>query len=96
MSVRVFASAAFAEVSHLRLQDGRREVDMIVERADRKYVAVEVKLSGTVNDRDVAHLLWLRDVDPENLLDLVVLTTGTHAYRRHDGVAVIPLGLLGP
>ena len=26
----------------------------------------------------------------------VVLTTGEHAYRRRDKVAVVPLGLLGP
>ena len=35
-------------------------------------------------------------VDAESMLDAVVLTTGTHAYRRPDGVAVVPLGLLGP
>src|SRR5690606_4579307 len=30
------------------------------------------------------------------LTDMVVLTTGQDAYRRRDGVAVIPLALLGP
>ncbi len=96
MSVRVFASAARANVSHLRLQDGRHEVDLIVERDDHKYVAFEVKLSGTVDDRDTAHLRWLRREDGAHMLDAVVLTTGAHAYRRADGVAVVPLGLLGP
>jgi predicted AAA+ superfamily ATPase len=96
MSVRVFASAARATVSHLRLQDGRHEVDLIVERDDHKYLAVEVKLSGTIDDHDTTHLHWLRREDQAHLLDAVVLTTGTHAYRRSDGVAVVPLGLLGP
>lgn len=96
MSVRVFASAARATVSHLRLQDGRHEVDLIVERDDRKYIGVEVKLSGTVDDRDTVHLRWLRQEDEEHMLDAVVLTTGAHAYRRKDGIAVVPLGLLGP
>jgi len=27
---------------------------------------------------------------------MVVLTTGKHAYRRQDGVAVVPVALLGP
>ena len=32
----------------------------------------------------------------ENVVDMVVLSTGPRAYRRPDGVAVIPLALLGP
>ncbi len=31
-----------------------------------------------------------------SLLDAVVLTTGREAYRRPDGIAVVPLALLGP
>ncbi len=30
------------------------------------------------------------------VVDLVVVTTGTTAYRRPDGIAVVPLALLGP
>lgn len=67
-----------------------------MERDDHKYVGFEVKLSGTVDDRDTAHLRWLRREDVAHMLDAVVLTTGAHAYRRADGVAVVPLGLLGP
>lgn len=59
-------------------------------------IGIEVKLSATVDDADVRHLLWLRDQLPDDVVDLVVLTTGTSAYRRPDGVAVVPLGLLGP
>ena len=33
---------------------------------------------------------------PDRIADLVILKTGEHAYRRRDGVAVVPLGLLGP
>ena len=71
-------------------------MDLIVERDDRRVVAVEVKLSGSVGDRDVRHLLWLRDRLGDDLLDAVVVTTGPQAYRRPDGVAVVPAALLGP
>ncbi len=54
-----------------------------------------MKLSATVDDRDVRHLLWSRDRIPDDVVDLMVLTTGKHAYRRRDGVAVVPLALLG-
>lgn len=96
MSVRVFAEVDEAELFHLRLHDGRREVDMVVERGDGGVVGLEVKLSGTVDTKDVQHLLWLRDQLGTRFLDGAILTTGTTAYRRKDGIAVIPLGLLGP
>lgn len=57
---------------------------------------MEVKLAGTVADGDVRHLLWLRDRMGHDLLDAVVVTTGTAAYRRPDGIGVIPAALLGP
>ena len=96
LSVRVYAQAAEAGVGHLRTAGGKQEVDLIVERDDRRVVAVEVKLSGAVGDRDVRHLLWLRDKLGDDLLDAVVVTTGPQAYRRPDGVAVVPAALLGP
>ena len=59
-------------------------------------VAIEVKLGAVVDDRDVRHLHWLGEQIGPDLLDKVVLTTGPEAYRRQDGVAVIPAALLGP
>ena len=59
-------------------------------------VALEVKLSATVSDADVRHLLWLRDRLGDELLDAAVITTGGYAYRRPDGIAVVPAALLGP
>jgi len=83
-------------VSHRRVEDGRHEIDLIVEREDGRVVALEAKLSGTVDDSGVTHLSWLRDRIGDQLLDAAVLTTGDRAYRRADGIAVIPLALLGP
>lgn len=96
LSVRICAQAAEAGVSHLRTADGSHEIDLIVERADRRVVALEVKLAPTVNGSDVRHLRWLRERLGDELLDAAVVTTGTEAYRRADGIAVIPAALLGP
>ena len=93
-SVRVYAQPAEATVHHLRTEEGRHEVDLIVQRGDHRVVALEVKLSPVVEDRDVAHLLWLRDLLKGDLLDAAVITTGQQAYRRRDGIAVIPAALL--
>lgn len=96
LSARVYAQAAGAGTRHLRTQNGDHEVDLIIERPDQKVVALEVKLAATVNDHDVTHLLWLRERLGEDLLDAAVITTGPRAYRREDGIAVIPAALLGP
>lgn len=95
LCVRTIAQRHNAKVSHLRTKGGRHEVDMIVEGAEG-VLGVEAKLSGTVTRDDVAHLLWLRDQVGEECVDMVVLNTGPQAYRRRDGVAVVPLGLLVP
>ncbi|MCL2464742.1 MAG: DUF4143 domain-containing protein [Micrococcales bacterium] len=98
LSVRVYADAAGAEIGHLRTTDGRytREIDLIVEGSDRRVVAIEVKLAPTVGDGDVRHLAWLHQQIGDRLADQIVITTGDTAYRRRDGVAVVPLALLGP
>jgi uncharacterized protein len=95
LSVRVYAQAAESSVHHFRAKGGEHEIDVIVERADGRVVALEVKLAADVSDRDVAHLTWLRDRIGDDLLDAAVITTGRHAYRRRDGIAVIPAALLG-
>jgi predicted AAA+ superfamily ATPase len=96
LSVRVFAQAAEARVRHLRTRSGEREIDLIVEGRAGEVVALEVKLSATVDDGDVAHLRWLRHELGGDLRAAVVITTGPRAYRRADGIYVVPLALLGP
>lgn len=96
LCVRVAAQAAEAAVGHLRTRNGDHEIDLVLVRGDGKVVAVEVKLSATVEDRDVAHVRWLADRIGVDLLDAVVVNTGPNAYRRPDGVGVVPLALLGP
>ena len=94
LSVRTYAQANEARVSHLRTRAGRQEVDLIVERADGRVVALEVKLSALIDDHDVRHLHWLAERIGPNLLDAAVITTGPEAYRRADGIGVIPAALL--
>ena len=95
LCVRVAAQSAEARVRHLRQHSGRHEIDLVVERGDHRVVAVEVKLSRTVDDRDGTHLRWLQSEIGSELLDAVIVTTGPEAYRRRDGIAVVPLALLG-
>lgn len=96
LDVRVHAQRAEARVGHLRTHGGDHEVDLIVERGDHRVLAIEVKLAHTVRDDDLRHLRWLRDRLGNDLLDAIVITTGSDAYRRSDGIGVVPAALLGP
>ncbi len=94
LSVRTYAQANEARVRHLRTRGGEHEIDLIIERNDGKVLAIEIKLTATVDDSDLRHLKWLEKTIGPNLLDAAVITTGTHAYRRRDGIAIIPAALL--
>lgn len=96
LGVRVAAQAAEARVAHLRTKGGEHEVDLLVERADAGVVAIEVKLAGAVREEHVRSLRWLADRLGPALVDVVVVTSGSDAYRRPDGIAVVPAALLGP
>lgn len=97
LSVRVHAEVERARVLHLRTKGGEHEVDLIVERDDGKVLAIEIKLNRLPTDKDVRHLRWLKEKLGDDLVDAVVVTTGPLAYRRpQDGIAVVPLALLGP
>lgn len=94
LSVRVYA--ARARVGHLRTYAGEREIDLVLERDDGRVAAIEVKLARTIKDDHVRNLHWLQEQLGEDLLDAAVISTGPAAYRRPDGIAVIPAALLGP
>ncbi|HWE88863.1 MAG TPA: DUF4143 domain-containing protein [Pseudonocardiaceae bacterium] len=96
LSLRVYAQANEARIYHLRTRNGDHEIDFIIERDDHRVVALEVKLSAVVGESDLKHLHWLRKRLGDDLLDAAVITTGRYAYRRQDGIAVIPAALLGP
>jgi uncharacterized protein len=99
LSVRAYAAAAHAaepEVRHFRTHRGEHEVDLVVEREDGDVLLIEVKLTATPGDGDVAGLNWLARRLGDRVIDRVVVTTGRAAFRRPDGVAVVPAALLGP
>ncbi len=97
--LRVYAQSLDGELSHWRDNNGH-EVDIIVTLADGRWGAIEVKLSPGSVDEAAASLLRFADkVDTRRIgppAFLGVITTRTAAYRRHDGVLVMPIACLGP
>ena len=97
--LRVYAQAADAQVFHYR-EKGGLEVDAIVEAADGRWAAFEIKLGerwvedGAKNLRKLASRMVHSDHDRPSALAVIVPngygTVGTGA------VGVIPIGALGP
>ena len=52
-------------------------------------------MGAVVQDADVKNLVWMRAQLGKECLDAVILHTGPRAYRRYDGIAVVPAALLG-
>jgi predicted AAA+ superfamily ATPase len=97
--LRVYAQAADARV--LQYRDSRGvEVDAIVERADGRWTAFEVKLgAGQVDDAVATLQRFVQQIDTERAgspVELGVIVGTGYGYRREDGVLVIPIGALGP
>lgn len=96
LCVRVYATALDLDVSHIRTARGEHEIDLVVHSPDGRALAFEVKLAAVASNTHTTHLRWLAERMGDDLVDRVVLTTGSHAYRHPDGTAVVPLALLGP
>ena len=97
--LRVFADAMNGAVYHYRDKDGQ-ECDAVVHLRNGKYGLIEIKLGGDKLVEDGAESLKTMAVkiDTDKMQApsfLMVLTgVGDYAYRRRDGVYVVPIGCL--
>lgn len=97
--LRVYAQAHDGVVRHYRDNTGL-EVDAVVEMGDGRWAAFEVKLGHAQVNTAAAQLLRFRDRIDTSVCGApamlgVIVGTGV-GYLRPDGVAVIPIGTLGP
>lgn len=97
--LRVFADALNGEVYHYRDKDGQ-ECDAVVHLRNGQYGLIEIKLGGEKLIEEGAESLKSMEakIDTSKMNNpsfLMVLTgTGDYAYRRQDGVLVVPIGCL--
>ena len=95
--VRVYAQSIDGNVFHYRDKSGL-ESDLIVRLRDGRWAAIEVKLGNKQIEEAAQSLLTLKSrIDEDKMGEasfLMVLTGGQYAYRRKDGVFVVPIGCL--
>ncbi len=99
--LRIYAQAIGGSLYHYRDHSGR-EIDAVVEVPGKGWGAFEIKLGGNQTDEAAKNLLKVdsfirNDGKAAPPLFLCVLSgTEGFAYRRPDGVYVVPICMLGP
>lgn len=97
--LRVYAEALDGHVSHYRDRNGL-ECDAVVHLRNGKYGLVEVKIGGdTLIEEGVKNLKNLsQKIDTDRMNEpsfMMVLTAiGDYAFRRSDGVWIVPIAAL--
>ena len=98
--LRVYAESLKGQVYHYRDKKGR-ETDAVIHLRDGSWAPVEVKLANQERIEEAAQSLlnFAADIDTSKMKPpsfLMVVTATGYAYRRTDGVYVVPLGCLRP
>lgn len=97
--LRVYAEALNGKVYHFRDRNGL-ECDAVVHLRDGQYGLVEVKLGGDklIKEGVDALNLLTEKIDPEKMkmpsFKMLLIGVGLYAYRREDGIYVVPIGCL--
>ena len=97
--LRVYAEALNGKVYHFRDKNGL-ECDAVIHLRDGRYGLVEIKLGGDelVDEGSESLLKLAGKIDTERMnapsFMMVLVGVGTYAYRREDGVYVVPIGCL--
>jgi len=95
--MRVYAQSNDGEIFHYRDKD-QLEIDLIVSLNDGRWAGIEVKLGEHQAEEAAANLIRLKTkVDTSRIGEpsfLMVLTGGKFAYKRNDGVLVVPVACL--
>lgn len=97
--LRTYADALGGELYHFRDSSGL-ECDAVLHLRNGEYALIEIKLGGKANiDKGAESLLTLAariDTDKMKAPSFLMVLTGVcqYAYRRPDGVFVVPVGSL--
>lgn len=70
---------------------GRHEIDLVVEAADGRVVAIEVKASSAPTIDMARHLQWMRDRLGDRFVAGVVLHSGPRSFKLDDRIHALPI-----
>jgi len=76
---------------HLRMEAGRREIDLVIEVGASRIVGLEFKAGVAPTVGDAKHLIWLRDQLGKDFVAGVILHSGPGIYELGDRIYAVPL-----
>lgn len=79
---------------HLRQDGGRREVDLLIELAGHRVIAIEVKAGSRPGASEARHLRWLRDEIGDRFIHGFVLHAGAFIQELGDRITAAPIAVL--
>ena len=97
--IRIYAESIDGSVYHYRDKSGL-ECDAVIHLRNGRYGLIEIKLGGDkLIEEGAVNLLKLKDrIDGEKMNDpsflMVLCGVAPFAYKRNDGVMVVPIGCL--
>ena len=95
----MYAEALDGELYHYRDSSGL-ECDTVLHRRNGSYALLEVKLGGEdkINEGATSMIELANNIDTDKMhapsFMAVIIGVGKYAYRRKDGVYVLPIGCL--
>lgn len=90
----VSVSASGPRLHHLRTEQGRHEIDVIVELGGGRLIAIEIKASSAPSLSDARHLAWLRDELGDRFVSGIILHTGPRVFALGDRLVAAPISTL--
>jgi uncharacterized protein len=94
LRAELVASSNDPRLYHLREEQGRRAVDLLIETAGGQLIGIEIKAAATVTTAGARHLAWLRDETGDAFAAGVILHTGPHAFPVSDRIVAAPVAAL--
>ncbi|MDQ1296004.1 MAG: uncharacterized protein QG608_3891, partial [Actinomycetota bacterium] len=88
------ALGSHARLHHLRTEQGRQEIDLLIDLGAGRVAGIEIKAKAAPTAQDARHLVRLRDTLGEDFLGGIVLHTGPHPFPLTRSIWAVPICML--
>lgn len=79
---------------HLRTEQGRHEIDVVVDLGASRVAGIEIKATAAPRASDARHLSWFRDEIGDRFVCGVVLHTGPASFPLGERIWALPIAAL--
>jgi len=82
-------------VSHYNpVQNQGKEVDFVIENQKGKLIGIEVKLDGTINEKDVANMTALKETMGNRFVKGIIIYTGNELVQVGGNIWAVPVNYI--